>query len=564
MVPIRFKAAPHLVTAMVLSSALSSGLVSPANAQALSSIQGVLRTDTGQPVNGANVLRFSLYSTATGGTPLQEVTQTLDVAQGVFSAAPDFDPQLFGSTQERWVEIGVRTGPGTFETLTPRQQIGAAPMALTIPGLQVTSAVFLDQTISPSAPITTTLLNNGIRWQSFTTAYAGEVRAIEDSFRNLSGTDATITAKLFRGLGADGTPVAVTTAVVPANTTVPVKTRFTFAATATASAQEVFTVQLSSPSPIEWLVSRNNSYSRGTSNFEPDADYPISTYISSRTAGATFAFGGTVSAPTVSGSNGVFSGGVTASVVQAGNANFTGNITADNITANSFNVPILTSSLFLGQSMALTTNAGIGLTNPSSDVRLEILKQNVGSGWHMYLTNPTAQAQFNRTGMRVSDVGFFEITPAIGSGQFARLSGAGNWSAVSDARLKSDVSPADGLLDAALKLRPVNFRWIADGKRDTGFIAQDVKGILPRFVIGDEKKDMLTVDYSHMSVVAIGAIQEMHRELKAENEALRAELLNQTARRSEDASEKQREIDVLKARLERLESVVMSKAPATK
>ena len=560
MVPIRFKAAQHLVTAMVLSSAFASALVSPANAQALSSIQGVLRTDTGQPVNGANVLRFTLYSTATGGTPLQEVTQTVDVAQGVFSASPDFDPQLFGSTQERWVEIGVRTGPGTFETLTPRQQIGAAPMALTIPGLQVTAAVFLDQTIAPSAPITTTLLNNGIRWQSFTTAYAGEVRAIEDSFRNLTGTDATITAKLFRGLGADGTPVAVTTAVVPANTTIPVRTRFTFDATATASAQEVFTVQLSSPSPIEWFVSRNNSYSRGTSNFEPNADYPISTFISNRSAGATFAFGGTVSAPTVSGSNGVFSGAVTASSLQASNANVTGSITADNITANSFNVPILTSSLFLGHSMALTTNAGIGLTNPSSDVRLEIMKQNVGSGWHLYLTNPTAAAQFNRTGMRVSDVGFFEITPAIGSGQFARLSGAGNWSAVSDARLKSDVTPAD----AALKLRPVNFRWIADGKRDTGFIAQEVKGILPRFVVGDESKDMLTVDYSHMSVVAIGALQEMHRELKAENEALRAELLNQTASRSEDSITKQREIDALKARLERLESMVMSSRPSTK
>jgi predicted RNase H-like nuclease (RuvC/YqgF family) len=97
-----------------------------------------------------------------------------------------------------------------------------------------------------------------------------------------------------------------------------------------------------------------------------------------------------------------------------------------------------------------------------------------------------------------------------------------------------------------------------------GFIAQDVKGVLPGLVVGDEKKDMLTVDYAHLSVVAIGALQEMHRELKAENEALRAELLNQTARRSEDAGEKQREIDALKARLERLESMVVSKGPAIK
>lgn len=50
------------------------------------------------------------------------------------------------------------------------------------------------------------------------------------------------------------------------------------------------------------------------------------------------------------------------------------------------------------------------------------------------------------------------------------------WTAVSDARLKSDVSPAEGLLDAALKLRPVTFRWNADGSKDTGLIAQESPG----------------------------------------------------------------------------------------
>lgn len=84
---------------------------------------------SGQPVSGAQVLRFSLYSSPTGGTPLQENQQTVDVSQGVFSASPGFDPQLFGM-RRRWLEIGVRTGPGEFETLTPRQRIGAAPFAL--------------------------------------------------------------------------------------------------------------------------------------------------------------------------------------------------------------------------------------------------------------------------------------------------------------------------------------------------------------------------------------------------------------------------------------------------
>jgi hypothetical protein len=561
-----------LVSQFLAAAALAACVAGDARSQTSTSVQGVLRSESGQPVNGSNVLRFSLYSSPTGGTPLQETQQAVDVSQGVFTASPGFDPQLFGATEERWLEFAVRTGPGVFETLTPRQRIGAAPLALTIPGLQVTSRVVEDQTVPFSSSFATATLNDGIRWQSFTTGGVGEIRAVEASLQNTTNAGATITATLYRGLGVNGTPVAVTTALLPALTGQSL--RLTFPVAVTAAAEEVFTLQLSSPAPVLWFVQRNNSYSRGESNFEPNADYGITTYLSNRAAGSEFTFNDSVRATTVRGANAFFTQLMQAPTMYATNASITdtvtagtvsaGTISANSITANTFNVPTLTSSFFAGQSMALTTNAGIGVTNPSPDVRLEISKQSVGSGWHLYLLNPSAPTQFNRTGMRVSDAGFFEITPAIGSGQFARLSGAGNWTAVSDARLKSDVSPADGLLDAALKLRPVNFRWISDGKRDTGLIAQDVKGVLPGFVVGDEKKDMLTVDYAHLSVVAIGALQEMHRELKAENEALRAELLNQTARRSEDAGEKQRELDALKTRLERLESIVVSKGPAIK
>ncbi len=521
-----------LVSQFLAAAALAACVAGDARSQTSTSVQGVLRSESGQPVNGSNVLRFSLYSSPTGGTPLQETQQAVDVSQGVFTASPGFDPQLFGATEERWLEFAVRTGPGVFETLTPRQRIGAAPLALTIPGLQVTSRVVEDQTVPFSTSFTTATLNDGIRWQSFTTGGVGEIRAVEASLQNTTNAGATITATLYRGLGVNGTPVAVTTALLPALTGQSL--RLTFPVAVTAAAEEVFTLQLSSPAPVLWFVQRNNSYSRGESNFEPNADYGITTYLSNRAAGSDFTFNGAVNASTVRGTNAFINQLVQASTLSGVNANITdtlttgtvtaGTISANSITANTFNVPTLTSSFFVGQSMALTTNAGIGLTNPSPDVRLEISKQSVGTGWHLYLLNPSAPSQFNRTGMRVSDVGFFEITPAIGSGQFARLSGAGNWTAVSDARLKSDVSSADGLLDAALKLRPVNFRWNATGAKDTGLIAQEVRAVLPSMVIGDEATEMLTVDYAHLSVVAIGAVQELEAKvarLERENRELR-------------------------------------------
>jgi len=421
----------------------------------------------------------------------------------------------------------------------------------------------LDQEVPFSGTFGTVTLNDGIRWQSFTTGGVGEVRAVEASLQNSGGSASTVTATLYRGLGADGVPVAVTTATIPGLTSMAL--RFTFPAAVTAAAEEVFTIQLSSPSPVTWSMLRNSDYSRGMSNVEPNADFWIATYLSSRAAGSEFTFNGSVTATTVRGTNALFNQLVQASTLSAVNANITdtltaGTISADSVTANSFNVPTLTSSFFVGQSMALTTNAGIGLTNPSPDVRLEISKQSVGSGWHMYLSNPGAPTQFNRTGMRVSDVGFFEISPGISSGQFARLSGAGNWTAVSDARLKTDIWPADGMLDCALKLRPVYFHWLnGDESRGTagedfGLIAQEAREVLPRLVTGDEAKETLTVNYSQLSVVAIGAIQELKAKHDAELAATQAIFNARIEAQQSQIDDLSRANEDLARRLERLES----------
>jgi hypothetical protein len=169
---------------------------------------------------------------------------------------------------------------------------------------------------------------------------------------------------------------------------------------------------------------------------------------------------------------------------------------------------------------------GIGTTQPTA--RLQVRSPSVPSGFQVHVTNDAvANASFRTTGMRVSDAGFFEVSNTIAGPNFARLSGTGAWSAVSDARLKSDVSPAEGLLDAALKLRPVTFRWNADGSKDTGLIAQEVRAVLPSFVVGDESREMLTVDYPHLSVVAIGAVQELESKvatLERENRRLQEQV----------------------------------------
>ena len=192
-------------------------------------------------------------------------------------------------------------------------------------------------------------------------------------------------------------------------------------------------------------------------------------------------------------------------------AQLSANIPRLSITNNFANV----TNTFLG-------SIGIGTASPSS--KLHITTPAVGTAWQMKLTNTAPGAVGSETGMRASDTGFFEITNRLtGFTAFARLSANGTWSASSDVRLKMNIEPAMGNLDLAMRLRPVHFQWSADGansKTDLGLIAQEVRAVLPGLVIGNESRESLTVNYGQLSVVAVGAIQE----LKAENEALKKRL----------------------------------------
>jgi hypothetical protein len=136
-------------------------------------------------------------------------------------------------------------------------------------------------------------------------------------------------------------------------------------------------------------------------------------------------------------------------------------------------------------------------------------------------------ARGHRAGLHQGPLSRFDCLGSVGTPGFARLSSNANWTFVSDARLKTDVTTAEGNLAAAVKLRPVNFRWRGDGTEDFGLIAREAREVLPRLVIGDESKDSLTLNYSPLSVVAIGAIQEQQREidgLRSENADLKARL----------------------------------------
>ena len=94
----------------------------------------------------------------------------------------------------------------------------------------------------------------------------------------------------------------------------------------------------------------------------------------------------------------------------------------------------------------------------------------------------------------------------------------------SDVRLKENIKPIESALDKAMKLQGVTFDWkksdsILDIKEDIGFIAQDVKEVVPELVRENED-GMLSMRHQGIAPILLEAIKE----LKAEIEELKKQI----------------------------------------
>ena len=88
----------------------------------------------------------------------------------------------------------------------------------------------------------------------------------------------------------------------------------------------------------------------------------------------------------------------------------------------------------------------------------------------------------------------------------------------SDASLKENVKPIDNALDKVSKLKGVTFDWkqsnsILDIKEDIGFIAQDVRGVLPELV-RTNKDGKLSLRDKGIVPVLVEAIKELKAEIE--------------------------------------------------
>lgn len=104
----------------------------------------------------------------------------------------------------------------------------------------------------------------------------------------------------------------------------------------------------------------------------------------------------------------------------------------------------------------------------------------------------------------------------------------GVYTSISDRRFKRDIRPLDSSLGGIMKLKPSNYQMKTtdSGKREIGFIAQEVKDQFPELVhenIDDKTGESIyTLNYTGIIVVAVKAIQEQQEIIELQAKKIEA------------------------------------------
>ena len=112
----------------------------------------------------------------------------------------------------------------------------------------------------------------------------------------------------------------------------------------------------------------------------------------------------------------------------------------------------------------------------------------------------------------------------------SRVSGldpiSGNFLALSDERMKSNITPLGTVMPKLKQLQAKHYQYKNGEDRNyNGFLAQDLKEVFPELVIKTKSRsegepDVLLVDYNQMTVLAIQAIQEQQSALEQQEDII--------------------------------------------
>ena len=106
----------------------------------------------------------------------------------------------------------------------------------------------------------------------------------------------------------------------------------------------------------------------------------------------------------------------------------------------------------------------------------------------------------------------FRVGSTTLNGNGATLTLAGVWTNASDRTKKKNIQPINYGLETVLKLNPVQYDWKGKNNlHDIGFIAQEVKKLVPEIVYGDEGE--MTLSYAQITAILVKAIQQQQKQI---------------------------------------------------
>jgi len=154
---------------------------------------------------------------------------------------------------------------------------------------------------------------------------------------------------------------------------------------------------------------------------------------------------------------------------------------------------------------------GVTTTTFSSSERLEV---NGSVGFVTGTGNTNLFCANSGTGSQTY-VAFYVGTTGTNTGNITTNGTTTTYATTSDYRLKDNVIPMTGALAKVAQLKPVNYKWKADGSDGQGFIAHELQAVVPDCVTGekdaineDGKPRYQGVDTSFLVATLTAAIQE--------------------------------------------------------
>ena len=155
-----------------------------------------------------------------------------------------------------------------------------------------------------------------------------------------------------------------------------------------------------------------------------------------------------------------------------------------------------------GQLLYNTTNGPTAAWNSNSFVNLQTGIQITHTG------NANYWRQASWSGDPADFALYFPGGTTLGSvANVASLNPAGAWTNASDARHKTNIRDIEHGLDTVLRAKPRSFNRINLPKDYVGFVAQELKEVVPEVVEGSDES-YYGVDYGSLVAVAFKAIQE--------------------------------------------------------